>query len=299
MKSTLFSMSAMLVSAAVLISSCGGSSEKASDQNAGDEFDAAKSQIASDLENVLKVMPPPSEVPYLLEGAGADYNATLINPIENLNNYTGDQNTAALNLGVYATDIAYLTSYKKTDLALDYMGECQKLAAPVGVASAVDYGIVARFERNMENRDSLAMIINQVIEESGDRLSELDELNSAALLLTGSWIEGIYLSTTIVDTYPDDLPEEARTLVLKPLVKIVMDQKRSLYDLIKILAEVPSTESTASVSADIAKVKAIYDGELMEVERQIRENTGDFVLLPSVLDNLAAEVTRIRASIVN
>ena len=66
------------------------------------------------------------------------------------------------------------------------------------------------------------------MQKSGERLSELDELNSAALLLAGSWIEGVHISTTIVNTYPDDLPEESRTLILEPLVKIVMDQKVSL-----------------------------------------------------------------------
>ncbi|WP_370088474.1 hypothetical protein [Ekhidna sp.] len=297
MKFNQLKLASLALSAAVLVSSCGGGSqEKSSD--AGSEFDAAKEQVAADVSKVLKDLPPPSEVPYLLMNAGAEFDETIINSLDNMESYQNDETKAALNLGVYATDIGYLASYEKSELALDYMGECQKLAAPVGVAEAIDYGMIARFESNMENKDSLTAVINDVMQKSGERLSELDELNSAALLLAGSWIEGVYISTTIVNTYPDDLPEESRTLILEPLVKIVMDQKLSLEDLLQVMKDVPESEAVNSMMAELKKVKAIYDGELAEVEKQIAENTGGFVLKPSTLDNLAAEVGRIRASIV-
>ncbi|MEM7297494.1 MAG: hypothetical protein AAF391_04425 [Bacteroidota bacterium] len=301
MKLNLLKLTSLSLAGAFLIASCGGGGSQESDSDASNEFDAAKAQVAEDVAKVLEDLPPPSEVPYLLQAAGADFNSAVINSItpEKMEAYQKSESVAALNLGVYATDIGYLTSYEKSEMALDYMGECQKLAAPVGVADAIDYGMIARFESNMENRDSLASIINEVMQKSGERLSQLDELNSAALLLAGSWIEGIYISTMIVDTYPDDLPEEARTLVLEPLVKIVMDQKVSLNDLLQVMNDVPQSEDVNNMLQELGKVKAIYDGELAEVEKQISENTGGFVLKPSTLDNLASEVYRIRSSIID
>lgn len=299
MKISQLKSASLTMAVAILFSSCGGGgSQQESSNEASSEFDAAKEQVAADLSQVLKDLPPPAEVPYLLMNAGADFNGSFINTLDKMTEYQKDQTKAALNLGVYATDIGYLASYQKSEMALDYMGECQKLAAPVGVASAIDYGMISRFEQNMENRDSLAIITNEIMEKSAERLTELDELNSAALLLSGSWIEGVYLSTSIVNNYPDDLPEEARTLVLEPLVKIIMDQKTSLEDLLKVLNDVPESESVTSMISELLKVKAIYDGELAEVEKQIADNTGGFVLLPSTLDNLSAEVSRIRSNIV-
>ncbi len=298
MKRNQLKLASLALSAAVLMSSCAGGGNKESSSDASSEFDAAKEQVAKDVSKVLKDLPPPSEVPYLLMNAGAEFDANIINSLDNMTDYQGMESKAALNLGVYATDIGYLASYGKSEMALDYMGECQKLAAPVGVAEAIDYGMISRFESNMENRDSLASIINEVMQKSGERLSELDELNSAALLLAGSWIEGVHISSTIVKTYPDDLPEESRTLILEPLVKIVMDQKVSLNDLLQVMNDVPESEEVNSMIAELQKVKTIYDGELAEVEKKISENTGDFVLKPSTLDNLAAEVGRIRASII-
>ncbi len=282
------------------LASCGGGSNKEKAADASDEFDAAKKQIAADVSQIFQDLPPPSEVPYLLMQAGADLNLDVINNIsqDKMAAYQANESTAALNLGIYATDIGYLVSYDEADMALDYMGQCQKLAAPVGVADAIDYGMISRFESNMEKKDTLASIINEVIEKSGDRLGELEEINSAGLLLAGSWIEGIYISTQIVQGYPEELDEEVRNIVLADLVKVVMDQKESLNDLIKILNDVPGNAEIDNIISQLQGLKAIYDGELAEVQTKIAENTGDFVLTPSTLDGLAEEVSKIRASII-
>ncbi len=280
------------------LSSCGGGGEKA-DSDAGAEFESAKAQVAADVKKVIQDLPPPSVVPYLLISAGADFDASLVNSTERIESYQSDVDKAALNLGVYAADIGYLSSYEKSEEALNYMGESQKLAAPVGIADAIDYGMVARFESNMENKDSLASIINEVMEKSGDRLSELDQLNSAALLLAGSWIEGMYISTMIVSNYSvEGLSEDDTNLILEPLVQVVLNQKQSLNDLMKVMNDVPQTDGVKAAMADLEKVKAIYDGELAEVEKNISENTGGFTLSTSVLDNMANEISRIRSSVV-
>ncbi len=289
--------SGALALVAAFLTACGGGGEKA-ESDAASEFDAAKAQVAADVKKVIEDLPPPSEVPYLLIAAGAEYNADLINSTANIESYQTDADKAALNLGVYAADIAYLSSYEKSEEALNYMGECQKLAGPVGIADAIDYGMVARFETNMENKDSLTSIINEVMEKSGTRLSELDQLNSAALMLAGSWIEGMYISTNIVNSYEvEGLSEEDVNLILEPLVQVVLQQKQSLTDLIAVMNDVPETAAVNATKADLEKIKAIYDGELAEVEKNISENTGGFTLSTSVLENITSEVSRIRASI--
>ena len=78
----------------------------------------------------------------------------------------------------------------------------------------------------------------------------------------------------------------------------MIDQKVSLNDLLKVMNDVPETAEVNDMIGELEKVKAIYDGELAEVEQQIAENTGSYVLSPSTLDNLSAEVSRIRSSII-
>ena len=297
MKLNLLKTSALAVVATIL-TSCGGGGEK-TESDAGAEFDSAKAQVAADVKKVIQDLPPPSEVPYLLIAAGADFDESIVNGTDNIDSYQSSPGKAALNLGAYAADIAYLSSYEKSEKALNYMGECQKLAGPVGISDAIDYGMVARFEKNMENKDSLTSIINEVMEKSGERLSQLDQLNSAALMLAGSWVEGMYISTSIVNSYPSEgLSEEDVNLILEPLVQVVLKQKKSLTDLMAVMGDVPASDEVSATIADLEKVQAIYDGELAAVEKSIAENTGGFTLSTAVLDNMAAEVSRIRSSIV-
>jgi len=299
MKPNQFNPFYLLLLIALFVSSCGGGSEKKSDDsNVDSEFDAAKKQLTSDVQKVIADLPPPSEVPYLLMSIGAEFDTSLINSIDKVSEYEKNKVKAALNLGIYGVDIAYLSSYEKSELALEFMNESQKLADPIGVADAIDLGMVARFEKNMENKDSLASITNDIMKSTGDRLGELQELESAALLLAGSWIEGVYISASIVKNYPDDLPEESRTIILEPIIKVIVDQKPSLDDILKVLSDVPQSESITTLKDDLTKVKEIYDGQFEEVEKEIAENTGDYVLAPETLDNLTEEITKIRTFIV-
>ncbi len=299
MKSNLENLS--ILSAVIFLASCGGGQKEASDANA--EFESAKDQVAVDVKKVISDLPLPSEVPYLLIAAGAEFDENFVNPLDEMDAYQANSNRGALNLGIYATDVAYLSVYERSEKALEYMSQCQKLAAFVGVGDAIDYGMVARFENNMENKDSLIVVINEIMGKISSRLTEMGQVNSVATILAGIWIEGMYISTMIVHTYPtDDLDEESVNLVLEPLVQIVLQQKKSLNDLITSLnymvVNVPESDAISAIITDLNKIKVIYDGELAEVEKQIAENTGDYRLSRDVLRNMNAEIKAIRNSIV-
>ena len=89
--------------------SCGGGSKK---ESAAEDvkFSDAEKKIVVDMDQVIKDLPSPTEVPYLLQATGADFNPELINSLDRLPRYETNEDESALNLGVYATDMGYLTS---------------------------------------------------------------------------------------------------------------------------------------------------------------------------------------------
>ena len=82
MKLQRLSIYSISVAMTLFLASCGGGSKTTeSDANqsaAGSEFDEAKSQIVSDINDVIKNLPPPAEVPYLLMATGSDFDVSLI-----------------------------------------------------------------------------------------------------------------------------------------------------------------------------------------------------------------------------
>ncbi|MEP2023698.1 MAG: hypothetical protein ABJH98_10425 [Reichenbachiella sp.] len=283
----------------VFICSCGGNSKKVTAEIEAEAFEEAENQLIEEIDKVVHDMPPPSEVPYLLQATGSDFNAELINDLNNVTKYENSTDKAAMNLGAYATDIGYLSAYDQVQDALKYMETCQKLADQIGIASAFELELMERFERNLGNRDSLANLINYAMDVAEEKLEATDRLQTIALVLSGSYIEGLYLSVMVIDTYPDDLlPEASRNLILEPLVKIIIDQKEPLNDVVRLLKDLKSDDTIAEVVAEFDILRVLYQEDLSEIDKKIAEGDPNFMLNKDMLVDIISEVKRIRAEMV-
>lgn len=277
----------MLIALAVLITSaCGGGSKKENEMSA-EEFEQAKADLQENVKKVLYEIPSPAEIPFLLQATGADYDGSLINDIRQIDKYAASNDKAVLNLGIYSTDIGYLSSYEKTQESLTYMRSCRKLADNLGLSSSFSPELIDEFEKNIESRDSLASLVNETIAKAEDLLKQDDRGNLAALLITGSFIEGLYLSTQIVENYPDDLPAETKSLILTPLIRMILDQKKPLGDLIAMLKGVDQNERTLSILSRLEAIYASY--EAMNIEEQIANQVQiNAATIKPVTDGVAA-----------
>lgn len=282
---------------AIVLVSCGGSAKK---ESKADEvaFTEAEQKISSDILKVINDLPSPSEVPYTMQAVDAEYNPSLINDLSNIEGYQANEDEAALNLGVYATDIGYLSSYKKAQKALEYMTKCHDLAETLGVASVFNVSMMEKFESNLENPQELNKVINEAILLAEQRLESADRVNVAALVLTGSFVEGLYLATKVVETYPKDLDDDTRNLILRPMIQIILDQKKPLLDVISLLNDLPQDEIIAKMITELNILKLLYDGDLADIEKKIKENTGNFVVTPEMMIDITIEVKRVRKDIV-
>ena len=278
-----------------ILIACG--SEKKKDSDASKEFDEAQA-LKENLQTTIRSIPPPAEIPYIIQSTGADYNPNIINDYNKYESYTISAKKAAFNLGVYATDIGYLSSYGKTQEALNYMDVCLELTKTVGAQDAVDFAVLDRFEKNLSDPDSLANIINVVIENSDDYLQANDRNNIAALMIGGTFIEALYIATQIIETYPKDLlPDDLRMQVLSPLVSMLVDQKESLKDVIDLLESVDGKEDWEV--ATINSLQELYDNYTQfDPKGRIAAGRGNEVLNDEVLSRLTNQVDSIRTNVV-
>ncbi len=284
---------------AVVISvmiACG--SDKKKDAGAAKEFDAAQQQLKERIDRTIRDIPSPAEIPYIIQSTGADFNPNIVNDYKKYESYTISAKKAAFNLGVYATDIGYLSSYGRTQDALNYMDVCLKLTEAVGAQDAVDFAVLARFEKNLSIPDSLANIIDDVIANSDKYLQENNRNNIAALMISGTFIEALYISTQIIDTYPKDLlPDDMRLQILAPLVQNLVKQKESLRDVIDLLEGVDNKEDWEI--ATINSLQELYDNYTkFDPMGKISSGKGNEVLNDEVLSRLTAQVDSIRSTVV-
>lgn len=294
-----YQMSSKILLAIVIsiLVACGSDKKKGAD--ASKEFDdAQEEELKKKFDRAMSDIPPPAEVPYIIQSTGADFNPNIINDSKKYESYTISAKKAAFNLGVYATDIGYLSSYGRTQEALNYMDVCLKLTESIGAQDAVDFAVLERFEKNLSNPDSLANIIDQVIANSDSYLQSNDRNNIAALMIGGTFIEALYISTQIIDTYPKDLlPDDMRMQVLAPLVSMLVDQKESLKDVIALLESVEGKEDWEI--ATINSLQELYENYTQfDAKGKIAEGKGSEVLNDEVLSRLTNQVDSIRTNIV-
>ncbi|RJE75269.1 MULTISPECIES: hypothetical protein [Reichenbachiella] len=286
---------------AILATACGGEKKKSQGEldAQAEVFEKAEHELIEEIDKVVHDMPPPSEVPYLLMATGADFNGDIINSTDNASKYFNSADKAAMNLGAYATDIGYLSSYDQVQDALTYMETSQKLADQIGISSAFELDLMERFEKNLGNKDSLANLINYSMEVAEKKLEETDRLQMVALVLSGSYIEGLYLSVMVLDTYPEDLlPAAQRDLILEPIVRVIIDQKKSLDDIIHLLKDLESDPIIADVIAEFDILKELYKEDVGDIDQRIADQDPTLKLDKALLIDIITEVKRIRGDMV-
>ena len=281
---------------AIALASCGSSSSD-KDKNSA-EFEDADENLKQQLEELIYNIPSPSEIPYLLQATGAEFNESLINPRTKVDQYASRTDKAAINLGVYAADIGYLSSYDKTQQAIDYLNSAKTLADNLGVIGSFDVEVLQKFEANISNKDSLTRLLDRTIKKTQSYLADDNRNKLSALVVTGSFIEGLYISTGLVKSYPKDLlPNDARNLVLTPIIRVILDQKKSVSDMVKMLTStsVEQTEPVTTIASDLKALEAAYAS--LNIEEQIRNNKANLVLSDANLIEITNIVERIRTNI--
>ena len=109
--------------------------------------------------------------------------------LDKMDFYTKSRSKAVLNLGVYLSDLSYLISYDRTQESLNYIVASQKLGESIGVASTFDLESLRRFERNLNNRDSLLSLVDELSVDVQSRLLEFNQADLSKLLRVGYFIE--------------------------------------------------------------------------------------------------------------
>jgi len=281
-----------------IAASCGQATKEESKENNADDFKKAEEEVLDQIETLAFDVPTPSEIPFLLEQTGAEFNESLVNDIAKIEGYEITNDVAAMNLGVYATDMGYLISYDKVQEALNYLSSTKNLADHLGVSASVNVDLLKRFEANLGNKDSLSNILDEAIGETDVFLKDDNRNRIAALLITGSFVEGLYIATELVKTYPKDiLPEDARVLVLTPLIRVILDQEKSLNDIISLLSTVDQANPVGDIKTQLDELNGLYKS--LNIQDQIKESNPQKVINDATLITITEKVNQIRNSITN
>jgi len=244
----LFRNLAVISASALLLASCGGSEDEALEKALVTDSTMAKSEISSDLINeVIKSIPSPVEMSSLIREVEPKYNVSFLNGSGNTEKYTTNFQKA-VNIGIYGTDLGYINMYNEKQDAISYLNSMTKLAEDLKIGQFFDYHLIKRLATNSNDLDSLLYITTNNYDKMNTYLQEQNRGNLSLLMLTGGWIEALYIASSVA--------EKNNNPALYERVgeqKIVLDQLKILLDFYK------SDPKIAELSTQLDGLKSVYD----------------------------------------
>jgi len=243
-----------------LLVSCGEHEGNATlnetDESGQDSLSPEQQDRLENAQNVFYSIPSPIEMASILKKTGAKYDYTLLNDVEHIDKYMS-ANDQALNLGVYGADLSYTSIFNETNESMLYMKATQTLAEELNISSAIDDQLAQRLEANVEIKDSLISLISEVYWNLDNYLKESERDNMSALIIYGGWLEGLYLTTSLLDT--DSTSVEVR--------QEVAEQKLALNNLVSLVKQYGEDEALSETLADLEALAELYKDVQIEHER--------------------------------
>jgi hypothetical protein len=194
-------------------------------------------------------IPTSFEITQGLEEAGAAFVLAITNPVENVDKYE-TRRSKALNLGIYGADLSYASTYNKKDETRKLLQASKELIDGLEIANVFDQSMADRIEVNIEDKDSLIAIITQSFYDTYQQLNENGQDKIALLVVVGSWIEGLYISSNLAISSNYD----------ENIMNTVSGQKIAARKLAELCEKYKDDIDVKSILPLIRFMNLIYDG---------------------------------------
>ena len=215
------------------------------------------SVVAPNYEMVISDIPFPFEILDNLYSKNVPFNKKAMNDIENIEN-CNLYNSKAMNLGIYGADLAYAVTYEDFQSIGAYVKTIKRLADELNIPYAFDQTMMDKYSKFKDNKDSLTKVVYDSYNQVDKSLKNDERVGMAALVATGSWLEGLYISTkTFIDA--------PKTKDNASLYKVIYEQKQSLKIVIKLLDEYKRDAYVSEVIEELNGITSEYNNITSDV----------------------------------
>jgi len=238
-----------LAVAAVLLSGCGGAPQGGT-QTKQELRDSAKVKASTyGGAMIYYSLPSPLEVAYIVENSGVGYEPGILHKTELGVRYSTNK-SAALNLGIYGSDLSYSILFNQQQVALKYLDCIKDLSSGLDVSDTTTIKKLRDMEDNIHDKEKLKKIVAQTFFHSDALLKENSRRPTAIMIVAGMWIESLYIATELSGGDPKTNPSLTRCIVEQGLV---------FDDLLGMLSSVSGNDDIDYIKGRIEVIGKDYD----------------------------------------
>jgi hypothetical protein len=156
------------------------------------------------IRDIASSIPSPLEISFLIKDLEIKYETSILNPPQNVTKYTTEYQRA-LNLGIYGTDLGYTNIYEKNEDALAYLNAIREVAEALKIGKFFDFEAIQKLASTRDNLDTLLLVTTKNLENINEHLQEKKRPDLTILILTGGWIESLFLTCEVTKKQPNVL----------------------------------------------------------------------------------------------
>jgi len=246
--------------------------------NKNDKTDIDTPNTPKEDEILVYPMPTPFEVTNLIQSAGIPYNVSISNNTENASNYSSSK-SLALNLGIFGADLAYASTYNQAQHTRDLINVSKKLADELNLSDALDANLINRIETNIDNSDSIFKIVNSSFGRVYNSLNKQGKGNSALIVITGAWVESMYLVTQLAMTANDK----------NAIINKIGEQKFNFNNLLDLLEKQKDDPNINDLISDLQAFKPIFEKIKADEDGNVEFGTDEFNAFTDLVAKLRAK----------
>ena len=207
-----------------MISSCKSNRVENKNDDFTSEMLGILDSIPAESKEIFYQMSLPVEMARMFEQVGANYFPEILNSTNQLSRYDTTLKIA-LNLGVFGVDLSYVKIFNRQPETVNYFAAIQSLSDDLGIPRDLYSEVLLNLEKYVSNKDSLARISAKIYHLTDQYLREKGEKSTAAMIMMGGWIEGMYIATQIYERDQGNIK----------LLEKIAEQKYSLNSLIALM----------------------------------------------------------------
>lgn len=238
-----------MVALSIIASGCGAGTQQ-EQQAKQDLRDSARVKAANfEGSMIYYSLPSPLELAYIVESSGVGYEPSILHKTELSVRYSTSR-AAAVNLGIYGSDLSYSILFDQQQVALKYLGSIRDLASSLDISDSMSAEKLREMEDNIQDKEKLKKIVAQTFFHSDALLKENSRRPTAAMIIAGMWVEGMYIATQFSDAKDNANPV---------LVQCIAEQGLVFDDLKNMLGAITGSEDVAFIRQKLEKVGADYE----------------------------------------
>ena len=243
------------------------------------------------------LIPSPEGLFSFIRDGDLKYVKDILNPTINMDKYI-DTRSKELNFGIYSADLAYVASFNKYQESVDYLNTVRTLSDDIGISAVFDENLIGRIDNIIDNQDSLLKVTSDSYFSIVRYLESSNRTKTLALIVTGGWIESIYVVTNLIDNFNPK----------SDAVQLLADQKLVIENLMSYLEQNKEDDNIQRTINDFKNLQKIYQGlksEKIEGQSQKKDEEGKIivggdtkiVMTKEQFNELKQEVAKVRNKI--